>query len=272
MKSILKVSFALLLWGVTISSVSASSTVEVTRTHFSLKPQKLFEKDECNPDIGKLKCSNYKFSGDWTFTNFRKADLRGAVFDEGSIFRYANFTGANLSGADFRSSRQRSAPSVNEYTAGDYDYEVCSYRSCPKVVDLTGANFTDADLSKVYFGSAMLEGAKFNKAWLSKASFTAQNTNSYLNMKNTSFVDAYMEDASFYLVDLSGANFSRARISRGFFIRTVLTGSNFESAMLERASFTGAVINKTNFKGANLGKARFPSGCKPQKVALTTCK
>jgi uncharacterized protein YjbI with pentapeptide repeats len=248
-----------------VNGAMATSTESQTLWSQSSK----ISKDVCEPKIGKLKCKNYQFSGDWSKTNFSNADLRNVVFAEGSSFYGANFSGADLSGADFRSMRQKNAPTGDDF---DSNYVVCSSTSCPKVVDLRNTNFSNARLNNVYFGSALLSWAKFDSAWLSGASFSSQTTSSVLDMSRTSFINAYMEDASFYRVDLTNANFSKARLSRAQFISSNLTRTNFYSSMLERASFNTSLISLTDFRKAVLTKVRFTNGCIPSKTAPTICK
>lgn len=216
---------------------------------------------ECDPRRGKLKCSNFSFSGDWSRVNFSKADLRNSDFEEGASFRYANFSGAALDGVDMRSRRAKSAPIGDDF---DSDYGVCTNYGCPGVVDLRNANFQGASLREVYLGGAVLTGARFDKAWLPNLHFSPLSNNERLDMKFVSFVDAYMEDVEFYQVDLSGANFRGSRLSRATIVSTILNKTNFTSAMLERASFTNSSLNQTNFTSAILINARMTNSSMSQ--------
>lgn len=230
----------------------------------SLRPSK----DVCEPKMRKLKCRDMEFSGDWSRMNFSGADLRGSIFKEGSKFVGANFSKAKLSGADFRSSRQKSAP-----TGGDYDpnYSVCRNGVCPSAVDLRNANFSNADLSDVMYGGALVSGANFSGAWMPDASFGPIGAGGTLDMRGTNFRDAYMEDANFYRAILTNVNFTKTRLSRAMFIDSDLTLARFEGAMLARSRFISSVIKRTNFKNAITTKMVLPNGCK-RVNGPTTCK
>jgi uncharacterized protein YjbI with pentapeptide repeats len=245
-------------------SLSASSTAVVVPRSGSIRPSK----DVCEPKVRKLKCRDMEFSGDWSGMNFSGADLRGSIFKEGSKFVGTNFSKAKLSGADFRSSRQKSAPIGDDY---DPNYAVCRNGVCPSAVDLRNANFSNADLSDVMYGGALVSGANFSGAWMPDASFGPVGAGSTLDMRGTNFRDAYMEDANFYRAILTNVNFTKTRLSRAMFIDSDLTLARFEGAMLARARFISSVIKRTNFKNAITSKMVLPNGCR-RLNGPTTCK
>ena len=229
-------------------------------------PELYASSDVCNPERRQLECKNHIFRGDWSGINFANADLQGSIFWEGSIFYGADFSNAKMSGADFRSSRQRSAPTGGD----DPDYSVCTNGGCPSPVDLRSANFSNAELDGVYFGGALVSGANFDGAWLPEASFFPTGNTALLDMKGASFRGAYMEDASFYKVNLARVDFKKARLSGATFLKSNLALTQFVNSMLERSSFIDSVIRQTNFKDTYGSKIRLPSGCKKLN-GPTTC-
>ena len=105
--------------------------------------------------------------------SFRAADLRGAKLD-GASFYYSRFQQARAAGVDFSKSEMREcrfsgADLSNSTFAGiKNDLTWCVFSEA----DLTGADLSGIDFTKVDFRNATLVGTKFSGANLHQADFT----------------------------------------------------------------------------------------------------
>jgi len=152
---------------------------------------------------------------DWTLCDKSSLILRGM-----------DFTGANLSDADFTSTDLRDTA-------------------------LAGANLEKATLVRASLAGAKAAKATFARVEAYRTSFKG------IVASGSSFASAELQRADFSDADLSGADFQKAELGRALFDKAVLTGSRFPYANLSRAdlhlaSFEGAL----DFTGAFLFLAR----------------
>lgn len=113
-------------------------------------------------------------------------------------------------------------------------------------LDLTGANFTGADLRPIPDtetppSADNLRRADFSTAVLTDSVFRSVRASRAL------FVDAQCAGADFTRADLTQTDFSGADLSG-----CNLTGANFAGSNLTGVNFTGATIDRTNFALCNL--------------------
>lgn len=192
------------------------------------------------------------------FANFRGADLTGASF-KGASLRSANFSAATLTGANFDGA------------------------------DLTGARFLDADLTGASCVEAKLAGANFSYATLDKANFHAAQLGNlpphsaanlgHANMRGTDFSNANLDKcnlrgvqwygpgatgymASLQDADFTGANLgalllSQAHLDDATLDNTILIGAHLDGVTAKDAKFNDAHLQGTNFTGAVLDGAKF---------------
>jgi uncharacterized protein YjbI with pentapeptide repeats len=164
----------------------------------------------------------------WLVSNRKKgklADLEGWNLDK-----------LNLESADLPFAKLRSVSFRNTY--------------------LPGANFAHADLLKVNFSGAILNGTDFLDANLSRGNlaFTDCGEANFTNaiLENVNFEGANLEEAIFEGANLKGVNFKNANLSFSDICDADFEGANFEGANLNNTNFEGANLNNTNFEGANL--------------------
>ena len=105
--------------------------------------------------------------------------------------------------------------------------------------DLTGADFTDADLEGVYLTFADATGAVFVGANLA---------NSYIRF-------GIMPDVDFTGANLAEVNFESADLSRANLTDAILTGAWMTNATLREATLAGADLSDANLNRANLRAA-----------------
>lgn len=150
-------------------------------------------------------------------------------FLKGGNFRSAYLGDANLTGADF------SCADLSRAYLGD--------------ANLTGVNFSGANLSGANLGDANLSGANFSGANLSGADLSSTNlTGANLSCANLSRADLNR-------ADLSSTNLSRADLSHADLSRADLSSTNLSHADLSNAILFGANLSEANLSSVSLNQA-----------------
>ena len=172
----------------------------------------------------------------------------------------------------------------------------CKIRNSPDRIDLTGANFNNANLDGAAFINANLTGAKFTEVQIYRTDFTGVDlTGATFSFKSDragatlSFKKGYkpedtilngatLEDMRFRSVDFNKIAFDGSTDFRGADLRDAdflnfrnvddlvldftgadLQNANFEDAILEGGIFSGANLENANMKDARMRKAKFIS-------------
>jgi uncharacterized protein YjbI with pentapeptide repeats len=127
--------------------------------------------------------------------------------------------------------------------------------------NLTGANFSGADLSGAYLGDANLTGVNFSGANLAGANFNDANL-SGANLTGANLTGADLNSTNLSGANLSGVNLNRAELSSADLSSTHLsyanlshanlTGTNLKDADLSHADFSNANLFGANLSDANL--------------------
>ena len=104
-------------------------------------------------------------------------------------------------------------------------------------VDLSGLDFSKANLQESCFAGANLEKCKFNGANLSRATFEAAN------LRGTEFLNTNAKDATFFYSDMSPTDDGQ---------KTKIIGSDFERAFMRGSEAVEAIVEKSNFNYSNI--------------------
>ncbi len=140
-----------------------------------------------------------------------------------------------------------------------------------KGIDLSGADLRGANFRESNLGGANLAGANLTKANLFRVNLKRAN------LRKAKFTDAYMREAIFEYVDLSGGSLLRADLRSATMDHATLYRVDFEranlrmvdlreanlreaylketqlnSAKMEDAEFTGALLIRTDFTNSDL--------------------
>ncbi len=175
-------------------------------------------------DLSGQKLTSAQLSGkDFTGTNLSNAKLQSANLQR------ATLTGANLSGADLTSARLDGAK-------------------------LNGANLSNADLTnavitQAYLNGATLRGAILNGVWGWPSAILREADFSGLDFRANNLMDLRGKD-------LTGANFTGARMNGVGLEGATLTGANFTGARMRGIDLVGATLIGANLSGADLTGAR----------------
>ncbi len=115
--------------------------------------------------------------------------------------------------------------------------------------NLTGANFSTADLSTAYLGNANLTGVNFSFANLNNASVGDAN------LSGANLSGANLNRADLSSCNLSGAIATGADFSRGDLTHANLNTANLSNTDLSYADLSGADLRNADLRGANLSHA-----------------
>jgi uncharacterized protein YjbI with pentapeptide repeats len=122
--------------------------------------------------------------------------------------------------------------------------------------DLSGADFSRADLSAANLARANLRGAIFSYAQLGVASLEAADLTSTnfmgANLYRAKLVEAQAERANFTGAGLMAADLRRANLKRATFYWAQLTEANLSGADLTESKLGGASIIRSTLDGAVL--------------------
>ncbi len=130
--------------------------------------------------------------------------------------------------------------------------------------DLSGANLSRADFSRMNIGDANLRGAKLSEAKFYMANLGEADLGGadlsgadlrYAHLSRTAFSQADLREADLGLANLNGANLRHANLS-GARLRTAhLAEADLRAANLHEASLYGALLNQADLRGATLDEA-----------------
>lgn len=111
---------------------------------------------------------------------------------------------------------------------------------------LTGANFSFADLRGVRLNGSMMDGIRAQDADFSRSQLKD------VSLKDTSLSRTKFEHAFFDGADLRGSDFFAANLSHARFTQTDARGANFACALLESADFSESDFSRSHLEGASL--------------------
>jgi uncharacterized protein YjbI with pentapeptide repeats len=181
--------------------------------------------------------------------NLTKAYLKGASLS------YANLQGTKLINADL------------SFFGGGYEMKLSNadlsnanlYFGYFVNADLTGANFSGADVRNGAFGKHPLyPGTGITAAQLySTASYQSHDLNGiqldYIDVSGWNFSRQNLTSASFDDGKLVGTNFSNADLTGALLWRFIdMSNANFSNANLARTNFLDSTLAGANFTGAHL--------------------
>jgi len=228
--------------------------------------------------------------------DFRQFDLRGAVFLAGDFTR-CDFQDAVLTGATFvrstvtpaqiQSTRQSVIDPERDVTTGSMyfnpahqlvtrtGYSDLGFSS----VDLSGWDFTNADLRRSRFHAVRLDGVSFRGADIAGAEFWKSITPQQL-VSTKSYRMGNLSGTAFVWLNLAKVDFSRQNVSGARLVHCDISGANFTDAIitdadlryLDHPATVDQIKSTWNYKHGRMKGIRLPEelakaleGEKPQK-------
>lgn len=234
-------------WATTVFwSLGYDPYADLTEASLSTRPANWNGSDEQVSSVRGARLNN---------TSFRYAQAYGVFLANSHLWR-ANFQGAFLSDADFRSADL--GQSTLRYAIMDRAHFRGANldRSNLDGANLDRADFRESNLSycsladailvDAQFQGAVLYGAHLTNASLERADFTkADLRSSYLDGADLQHAD--LQQAYFWSSKLRGANLRNAQLASAIFIE-----ADLHDADLRGAQLNGTVLNSTDFTGTNL--------------------
>lgn len=242
-----------------------------------------------NTDLSATKLSGVDFFGAVvTGTNFGGSDLTLA-----QLYASASYTEESFSDESYSESLGRNLSGINlsSLDLSNADFSVDDYGVA---VNLTGANFSKANLDKVDFTGANLTDAdfsyvdftdgtynkspRFDNAIITGANFSCvasdavdnpyewagqyimiyiRATASYAdkNFSGVGLANVSLSDEDFSGFDLEGANLSGAHMYGTTLTNALLRNANLENANLEYATLHGTDLTNTDLNNVSLGSS-----------------
>jgi len=207
--------------GETVLASTSARTAEV---------QKLIDNlaSKVDGDLDGMDFSKGNFSG----IDFKNYSLRNASFF-GSTLDKSNFSGCIIDSATFED-------------ASLIDANLSKISQAWRI-DFSGANLTNADLTKLNMHSALLnetnlEGAKLDGVNLIMADIRDMDFSNARSMRGVLLEEVQGEGANFGGLDMTNSSFVSAN----------LTNTNFSNANLTRSDLRNAKLDKADFSGANM--------------------
>jgi uncharacterized protein YjbI with pentapeptide repeats len=122
------------------------------------------------------------------------------------------------------------------------------------VIELSGADLSEAELSRVDLSEARLDSADLSAARLNNANLAGANL-TMANLTAANLEHANLHAAYLVLTDFGGADLGGANLSRADLRGANLTLANLHSADLAKATLAGAILIDTNLDQADLSEA-----------------
>ena len=230
--------------------------------------ESLAQWDLTGVDLSGMTLSGVDFSGAFLESvNFSACTLDGASF-ENAVLAHANLrgasleniraTGANLGGASVESADLDGAVLRGTILTG---------------ASFVGSSMTDVDLTSSVLDRCVIERVDFSRAVLARCTFQE------VSLREVIFTRADLEWATFIKCDMSGLDFSGARLDNATLYESVADDANLAgvhakalrvvgASSMKRVDFTGAVLDRATMREVSFEGADF-SGAKLNEADLS---
>jgi uncharacterized protein YjbI with pentapeptide repeats len=235
--------------------------------------------DGSNLGNANLTSANFHFAS-LHGASLRDSDLTNAFFYESNLHN-VDFSGATIAGAAFWDATWNGFTKEQLYSTASYQrkdlagitlqrsnmsgwnfagFDLTGAHFTQDWTELSGADFSNANLRGADFLSASVRGANFSKADLTNASFYTTR------VAGADFTDAVITGAGFYLANSYGftkeqltstASYKTGNLQRVGLNGNDLTDLDFSGFDLTGALFSGAKLEGANFTGAIVMGAGF---------------
>ncbi|WP_310622390.1 pentapeptide repeat-containing protein [Flexibacterium corallicola] len=141
-----------------------------------------------------------------------------------------------------------------------------------KMADLAGVNLSEKNLTGIDFTYANLEGAKFQNSDLNACAFSGANlkgadfTRAHVKhvmfhdvqADNISFAASKVENSTFTKANMLNADFGASELNRCNLSNAILPHSKWQRAKIQEGIFLNSDLNSSNFNKAHLHESDFP--------------
>ena len=134
----------------------------------------------------------------------------------------------------------------NRYQAGERDFRGVDLHGETNLFDMTGVDFSEANLSNITLDKLKFDNVNFNGANLQRANI------SEVFFLNSNLSNSDLREAKIHDLGFNGVDLSNIRLVKAWLIHTSIDRCNFSNADL-----TEAVIADVNFVECNLTKSQW---------------
>lgn len=207
--------------------------------------------DLTGADLSELDLTGADFTGAWLESaNLSRSVLKGTSFAY-AVLAHANLAAADATGADFTGANLgRSNLTTTRLVQAN----------------LSGVNFSDTALAQTDLRGARLDHAQLHGATFGLADWRSVQAEGLLFhkavLKDMVMSRCQLMQPTFVECDVSGVDFSAARLDTATFVKCTGVGTRFAQASLERAvfvdgcDFSAADFTQARMKGVNLRGTR----------------
>ncbi len=238
-------------------------------------------------DLSELDLSEFNFKGailtganlsgcNLTNANFEEAVLSGADLSraclKNSNLENADFTGSKIQGTDFTKANLKNAIFDNckmeksrfdEADASDASFMEANLsfagfnQSILKGADLSYSTLDSATFIKAKMAEASLEGTQAKGVVLDHADITELRASESADFSDSSFIQVSGKESIWEEANLTGANFSFAKLEGANFTKATLDGSCLRASELKTARFLRASLNNADLIQVNCLEGSF---------------
>ncbi|TWB93084.1 hypothetical protein FBZ93_111123 [Bradyrhizobium macuxiense] len=206
--------------------------------------------DLTDANLGEADCRGTRFAGSQLVrTNLLGTRMAGTSFDQAHLIELHALQ-VPMIGATFRSARLDQCSFIQAALDNSVWENAVLHRTQFMDLSLSGAGFARARLEQTCFLKVAAPQLDLSSSQFDQVSFTGDT-----DLRNARFGGSSAEALSFQAANLSGADFTIARLDGVYFGKSTLSNATFRMTSLKRAVFTGNDLRGTDFYAANLLEA-----------------
>ncbi|MES5486709.1 DUF2169 domain-containing protein [Bradyrhizobium sp. INPA03-11B] len=206
--------------------------------------------DLTDANLGEADCRGTRFAGSQLVrTNLLGTRMAGTSFDQAHLIELQALQ-VPMIGATFRSARLDQCSFIQAALDNSVWENAVLHRTQFMDLSLSGAGFARARLEQTCFLKVAAPQLDLSSSQFEQVSFTGD-----IDLRNARFGGCSAEALSFQAANLSGADFTIARLDGVYFGKSILSNATFRMTSLKRAVFTGNDLRGTDFYAANLLEA-----------------
>ncbi|MDH2399172.1 DUF2169 domain-containing protein [Bradyrhizobium sp. SSUT18] len=232
------------------TDLAGAKLMKATLSGAALINADLSRTDLTEANLGEADCRGTRFAGSLLVrSNLLGARMAGASFDRARLFEL-QILGVPMIAATFRSAQLDQCCFIQATLDNTVWEDAILRRAQFMDLSLSGASFANARVEQTCFLRVAAPQLDLSSSQLDQVSFIGD-----IDLRDARFGRSSAEALSFQAADLSGSDFTLARINGVYFGKSTLARASFRMTSLKRAVFTGNNLRGADFYAANLLEA-----------------
>ncbi|WP_426441394.1 DUF2169 family type VI secretion system accessory protein [Bradyrhizobium genosp. P] len=232
------------------TNLTGAKLMKAALTGATLINADLSAADLTEANLGEADCRGTRFAGSQLVrTNLLGARMVGACFDQARLAELQVLR-VPMIGATFRRAQIQQCSFIRAALDNSVWENAILERGQFMDLSLSGANFAGARLEQTCFLKVGAPQLDLRSSQFDQVSFIGD-----INLRDAHFGRSSGEALSFQATDLSGTDFTMARLNGVYFGKSTLARATFRMTSLKRAVFTGNDLRGADFYAANLLEA-----------------